>query len=469
MKHLPDQHATICAIATNAGEGAIGVVRISGPQSFPIVQAVFSRKGLAAQSSHTLHFGSIRDGKQLVDEVLLSLFKGPNSYTGEDVIEISCHGSSYILSKVMALLLREGATAAKAGEFTMRAFANGKLDLSQAEAVADLIASDSEAAHRMAMNQMRGGYSKRINTLRQQLIDFASLIELELDFSEEDVEFANREQLSALVNQLRNDLTPLIDSFATGNVIKSGVPVAIVGEPNAGKSTLLNALLNEDRALVSEIAGTTRDVIEDEMNIGGVKFRFIDTAGMRDTDDKVESMGIEKTYQKIDQAAVVLQIIDAVKNDKAAVLELVTKVQARLKGKRTPLLIVANKIDQLVAAGDVTSEHVFEHFEGLENVLYVSAKEGQHVELIGQKLLELVNAGSLQKQDLIVTNARHYTALQQAKTALDQVADGLTTGLTGDILAMDIRQALYYLGEITGEVTTDDLLGNIFGKFCIGK
>jgi tRNA modification GTPase len=469
MKHLAHQHETICAISTASGEGAIGVVRISGPQAFPIVQSIFSRQGLVEKPSHTLHFGTIVDGATVVDEVVLSLFKGPHSYTGEDVIEISCHGSNYILGKVMELLTRGGAQAARAGEFTMRAFANGKMDLSQAEAVADLIASDSAASHRVAMQQMRGGYSKQINALRQQLIDFASLIELELDFSEEDVEFANRDQLSQLVEELRTSLGKLIASFATGNVIKSGVPVAIVGEPNAGKSTLLNALLNEDRALVSDIAGTTRDVIEDEISIGGIKFRFIDTAGMRDTDDKVESMGIEKTYQKIEQAAVVVQIIDAVKNDREQVQELVNKVKERLQGKSTPLLVVANKIDQLVAAGDVTSEHVSENFEGLENVIYISAKGGDNVELIGKRLLELVHAGSIHKQDIIVTNARHHAALQQAKEALDKVAGGLETGISGDFLAMDIRQSLYHLGEITGEVTTDDLLGNIFGKFCIGK
>lgn len=463
------QQETICAVATGPGESAIGIVRLSGPQSFDIMEKVFRGKDLRMQPSHTIHFGTVRDGEKMLDEVVVSLFKGPHSYTGEDVIEISCHGSSFILDSVMQLLIRHGARPAKAGEFTLRAFLNGKLDLSQAEAVADLIASDSEASHRIAMNQMRGGYSRQMNELRQQLIDFASLIELELDFSEEDVEFANRAELSKLVETLRRDIGILLTSFSSGNVLKSGVPVAIVGEPNAGKSTLLNALLNEERAIVSDIAGTTRDVIEDEVRIGGVKFRFIDTAGLRATTDKIESMGIEKTYEKMGQAGVVLQIIDAVKNGREGVLELVASVRERIGKNNTQHLVVANKIDQLTAADGKVPEEISAKFEGIGPVIYISAKENHNVNEIADRLLQFANAGILGKQDIIVTNVRHFEALQKSKEALDKVAEGLTTGVTGDFLAMDIRQALFHLGEITGQVSTDDLLGNIFGKFCIGK
>ena len=469
MKKYVQHQETICAISTGAGEGAIGVVRLSGAKSFAIIEPLFHGKKLSEQPSHTIHYGTIRDGEKLIDEVVVSIFKGPNSYTGEDVLEISCHGSSYILDQLMQLLLRNGAVAAKPGEFTLRAFLNGKLDLSQAEAVADLIASDSEASHRMAMSQMRGGYSNQINELRQKLIDFASLIELELDFSEEDVEFADRKDLSNLVEQLRKNIAVLIQSFSSGNVLKQGVPVAIVGEPNAGKSTLLNALLNEDRAIVSDIAGTTRDVIEDEVNIGGIKFRFIDTAGIRNTTDEIESKGIEKTYQKIEQATVVLQIIDAVKNDKEAVEALVKDVRSRLQDEQTQLLVIANKVDKLTGGDNSIPATLAEKFAGIENVLYVSAKEQHNVAEIGKQLVSFANAGILGKQDVIITNARHYEALQKAEEALDKVAEGLETNVSGDFLAMDIRQALFHLGEITGEVTTDDLLGNIFGKFCIGK
>ena len=457
---------TIIALATPSGAGAIAVIRLSGDQAITMAEAQFksvSGKALSKQKTHTIHLGHIVDGVRTIDEVLLSIFKNPNSYTGEDVVEISCHGSNYIQQEIIQLFLRQGCRMATAGEFTLRAFLNAKLDLSQAEAVADLISSDNEASHQIAMQQMRGGFSSEIAKLREELLNFASLIELELDFAEEDVEFADRSQFKELVDRITFVLKRLIDSFAVGNVIKNGIPVAIVGEPNVGKSTLLNAILNEDRAIVSEIAGTTRDTIEDEISIGGIGFRFIDTAGIRETKDVVESIGIKKTFEKIEQAQVVIYLFDSnssIENLKAVKFE-IEKIKNKYPQK--PLLIIANKIDKLddVQLGKLNSE--------IDGVQLLSAKSGFGVEQLTNSLLNLINTGALKNNDTIITNSRHYDSLIKAIEEVYKVKQGLDSGLSGDLLAIDIRQALYHFGEITGEITNDDLLGNIFANFCIGK
>ncbi|MFL1896614.1 tRNA uridine-5-carboxymethylaminomethyl(34) synthesis GTPase MnmE [Aquimarina sp. 2-A2] len=458
---------TIVALATASGAGAIAVIRVSGVDAISIGASIFRSihaKDLRKQKSHTIHLGHIVDGDRVLDEVLISIFKGTNSYSGEPTIEISCHGSSYIQQEIIQLLLRKGCRIAQAGEFTLRAFINGKLDLSQAEAVADLIASDSEASHQIAMQQMRGGFSSEIKQLRDELLNFASLIELELDFAEEDVEFADRTQFETLISKITTVLKRLIDSFAVGNVIKNGIPVAIVGEPNVGKSTLLNALLNEERAIVSEIAGTTRDTIEDEIVIGGIGFRFIDTAGIRDTKDVVESIGIKKTFEKIEQAQVVIYLFDSssLTEDR---LRLLTTEIGKIKNKYPlkPLLVVANKIDALAKneqdklVGEIPDLHL------------LSAKQNIGVEALKTHLLDFVNTGALHSNETIVTNSRHYDALLKALEEIQKVQYGLDSGLSGDLMAIDIRQALYHFGEITGEITSDDLLGNIFANFCIGK
>lgn len=460
---------TICALATPSGSGALGIIRLSGKNSISIVDELFYGKNLKEQASHSIHFGTIRENGKIIDEVLVSLFKGNNSYTGEESVEISCHGSSYILSKVLTLCIKKGARLAKAGEFTQRAFVNGKLDLAQAEAVADLIASESESAHQLAMQQMRGGFSEKIKTLRDELIHFASLIELELDFGEEDVEFADRDDLKMLVSNLIKVLYDLIQSFSSGNVIKNGVPIAIVGEPNVGKSTLLNAILNEDRAIVSEIAGTTRDAIEDEVNLGGIIFRFIDTAGIRETTDIVENIGITKTYQKVDQATVILYLVDAKKSTKEEIQKTVKAIQSRIEGKNKKLLLVANKLEDELALSSPLSTEITSKFEGIEAVHYLSALKKTNVEELCQHLVKMVKNNIISNSDVTVSNIRHYEALSKAYEALLKVTEGLEINITGDFLAMDIRQSLHYLGEITGEITSDDLLGNIFSKFCIGK
>ena len=400
--------------------------------------------------------------------MLVSIFKNPNSYTGEDVIEISCHGSNYIQQEIIQLFLRKGCRMASAGEFTLRAFLNGKLDLSQAEAVADLISSDNEASHQIAMQQMRGGFSSEIAKLREELLNFASLIELELDFAEEDVEFADRSQFKELVERITFVLKRLIDSFAVGNVIKNGIPVAIVGEPNVGKSTLLNALLNEDRAIVSEIAGTTRDTIEDEISIGGIGFRFIDTAGIRDTKDVIESIGIKKTFEKIDQAQVVVYLFDALDFKVSGSKFQVEIEKIKNKYPLKQLLVIANKIDKISEKDKMELNVTLSAVERSHNIL-LSAKNGIGVEELKDELLSFVNTGALRNNDTIITNSRHYDALLKALEEVDKVRQGLETGLSGDLLAIDIRQALYHFGEITGEITNDDLLGNIFANFCIGK
>lgn len=472
---------TIAALATAPGSGAIAVLRISGPNAITISSAIFrgiNGKDITKQKSHTLHLGYIEDDGKVYDQVLLSVFKGPNSYTGEHTVEISCHGSSYIQQQILQLLLRKGCRMAQAGEFTLRAFINGKLDLSQAEAVADLVASDNEASHQIAMQQMRGGFSNEIARLREELLNFASLIELELDFSEEDVEFADRTQFHDLLNRIEFVLKRLIDSFAVGNVIKNGIPVAIVGEPNVGKSTLLNALLNEERAIVSDIAGTTRDTIEDELVIGGIGFRFIDTAGIRDTDDVVESIGIKKTFEKITQAQVVLYLVDGSQLGSPAKLDTfineVGKIQNQYPQKS--LVVIVNKKD-LVSVESFTeiNNRLADYGNALEaekrelTAIFISAKDKDGVEELKGKLLSFVNTGALRNNETIVTNSRHYDALIKALEEIQKVQFGLRTSLPADLVAIDIRQALYFFGEITGQVTNDELLGNIFANFCIGK
>jgi len=462
------QNDTICALATAQGLAAIAVIRLSGKDAIEIADKVFYKKDksqyLNHQKSHTLHFGDIKDGEKWIDEVLISVFKGPNSYTGENTVEISCHGSVFIQKQIIELLLKKGARMANPGEFTLRAFLNGKLDLSQAEAVADLIASDSEASHKMAMQQMRGGFSKDINDLREKLIHFASLIELELDFAEEDVEFANRKDLKDLVENIQSRIKKLVDSFAQGNVFKNGVPVAIIGKPNVGKSTLLNALLNEDRAIVSEIAGTTRDTIEEEISIGGIVFRFIDTAGIRNTIDKIESIGIEKSFEKIAKASIVLYLFDLLNDDPQNVKNDLENIRQKMGNAEKPLLIIGNKADQN------PSEALKIEFAEQENVIFISAKQNQNISQLTDKLLSYANAGLLQNDQTLLSNARHLDALNKTLEALNAVLHGLNNNITGDFLALDIRTALRHLGEITGVVEVDrDILGTIFSKFCIGK
>lgn len=464
------QHETIVALATPSGAGAIAVIRLSGPGAVSIISKVFrtvSGKDIAKQKSHTIHLGHVVDGPKVLDQVLVFIFKNPHSYTGEDVVEISCHGSVFIQQQIIQLLLRNGCRMARAGEFTLRAFLNGKMDLSQAEAVADLIASDNEASHQIAMQQMRGGFSNEIAKLREELLNFASLIELELDFAEEDVEFADRSQFNELLDRIEFILKRLIDSFAVGNVIKNGIPVAIVGEPNVGKSTLLNALLNEERAIVSEIAGTTRDTIEDELVIDGIGFRFIDTAGIRETADQIEGLGIKRTFEKIEQAQVVVYLLDGLKFkvQGSNYINEIEKVKNKYPLK--PLVVVVNKVDA-VAAADI--ESIRGQLETLNLKLEtISAKNKTGIEDLKKQLLSFVNTGALRNNETIVTNTRHYDALLKALEEIQKVKFGLQSGLPSDLMAIDIRQALYHLGEITGQVSNDELLGNIFANFCIGK
>lgn len=461
---------SIVALATPSGAGAIAIIRISGSDAISIGNSVFQSikgKDLSNQKSHTLHLGHIIDDTKTLDEVLISLFKGPHSYTGENTIEISCHGSTYIQQQIIQLLLRKGCRMANPGEFTLRAFLNGKLDLSQAEAVADLISSDNEASHQIAMQQMRGGFSNEIAKLREELLNFASLIELELDFAEEDVEFADRTQFHELLNRIEFVLKRLIDSFAVGNVIKNGIPVAIVGEPNVGKSTLLNALLNEERAIVSHIAGTTRDTIEDELVIGGIGFRFIDTAGIRETEDHIESIGIRKTFEKIEQAQVVIFLFDGLKF-KVSGFDHITEIE-KVKNKYPlkPILVVVNKID-LLAENEIL--RINKQLETLNlKLLKISAKQNIGVDELKNQLLSFVNTGALRNNETIVTNTRHYDSLLKALNEIQKVKYGLETKLSSDLMAIDIKEALYHFGMITGQVTNDELLGNIFANFCIGK
>jgi tRNA modification GTPase len=448
---------TIVALATPPGQGAIAIIRLSGPEALSICNRVFQPKDLTNEPGYTIHYGNIQDGTEVIDEVLVSLFVAPKSYTKENLVEISCHGSNFIVQQIIQLLLRHGARLAQAGEFTKRAFLNGQFDLAQAEAVADLIASGTQATHRTALNQMRGGYSKELQELRESLIHFASMIELELDFSEEDVEFASREQLKQLVEQIQQVISPLIESFQLGNVIKQGVPTVIVGKPNAGKSTLLNALLNEEKAIVSDIPGTTRDAIEDVITLEGVSFRFIDTAGLRETEDAIEALGVARTHEKLKQAALVIYVVDLT----ATYQDEINKVQRQLEQQGVPFIMVGNKMDQI-------SDDLLGTLKTTA-VVPLSAKNKTNMEELKQRILEAVSLKHVSEDQTLVTNLRHYESLQETQKALDDVLAGIANGISNDLLALDIRQALHHLGEITGEITTEDLLENIFSKFCIGK
>lgn len=458
---------TICAVSTPHGKGGIAVVRVSGPDALPTVMKSWKGANLAAAPSHTLHFGRIvyPDGETL-DEVVASVFRAPHSFTGEDVVELSCHGSTWVQSQIVALLIANGCRAAEGGEFTRRAFLNRKLDLSQAEAIADVIASSSRAAHRIAVSQMRGGFSRMLSALREKLLEFVSLIELELDFSEEEVEFADRTRLVALAEDINTTLSRLADSFAIGNAIKNGIPVAIVGEPNAGKSTLLNRLLHDDKALVSDIRGTTRDAIEDTIDLGGLTFRFIDTAGIRQTDDAIESMGIERTFKKISEAGIVLWMIDATQpldNIPAVAADILP----RTKGKT--LIAVVNKIDRLDPDTLASVHKAIEKATPSTRAAFISAKCDIDVDRLEQMLLKAAQIPDNDPDAVVVANARHYDALVHARDAIQRAIDGLKAGISGDFAAQDIRECMHYLGEITGEITTDEVLGSIFSRFCIGK
>lgn len=449
---------TIAALSTPAGMGAISVIRISGPEALQIAGKVFvspSGKSLSAAATHTAHFGTVMDGDSAIDEVIATVFRAPKSFTGEDTVEFSCHGSVFIQQQMLQLLVRRGARMAMAGEFTKRAFLNGRMDLSQAEAVADLIESESYASHATAMNQMRGGYSGKIASLKNSLTDFAALLELELDFSDQDVEFADRTRLTALVHEIKSLTRSLADSFSVGNAIKNGIPVSIIGAPNVGKSTLLNALLGEEKAIVSHIPGTTRDSIEDRITISGLSFRFIDTAGLRDTDDFVEKIGIERTYKKIDEASVIIYLLDAGRVS-ASDMDTVTVLKKKYPDKH--FIVAANKSDEY--GGDF--------FDSFSDVLMISALTGDGLDELREKIVGFVNIGDVSDR-IIVTNARHYEALVNACSSLENVESGLSNGFSADLLAVDVRDAISHLGEITGDISSDDILGVIFSRFCVGK
>ena len=449
---------TIVALATPNGIGAIGVIRLSGTKAIEITNELFSSKDLQKQNSHTIHVGLLKDEGIVLDEVVVSLYKNPKSYTGENVVEISCHGSPFIQEQVINAIIKRGARLAKPGEFTQRAFLKGKFDLTQAEAVADLIASNTEASRNTAIHNIRGGFSTVLKELREQIIQFSSLIELELDFSEEDVEFADRTKFYELINQATFITNELLQSFQLGNVIKNGVSIAIVGKPNAGKSTLLNTLLNENRAIVSEIPGTTRDTIEEIININGILFRLIDTAGIRESKDVIEVIGVEKSMEKMQQADLVLYLFDAVEEGQAEVEAALLMVQAQNKN----FIAIGNKLDVL---GD---EKAQQKFNG-DGVLFISAKSNQHIDLLKERLVDKVIQGNVNTENTIVTNARHYAALQEVAKSLLDIKNGLDNKISGDLLSLDIRTCLHYLGEITGEITNEDRLDYIFSKFCIGK
>jgi tRNA modification GTPase len=465
MYHLPGND-TICAISTAPGLGAIAVIRLSGPEAVSTSKKIFHpaeiNLDLSTADSHTVHFGTVGDTKGMLDEVLLSIFRAPHSYTGEDVIEISCHGSPYIQQKLIELLLGEGLRLANPGEFTLRAFMNGKFDLSQAEAVADLIASHSKVSHDLALSQMRGGYSQKIKMLRAKLVDFTTLIELELDFGEENVEFASRPDLITLLMEMEAEISSLINSFSIGNVIKNGIPVTIIGKPNVGKSTLLNTILNEERALVSDIPGTTRDSIEDAIIIGEYRFRFIDTAGLRTSTDTVEKLGIERTWEKIHEASIILYVFDASVDSFEDVMLAVSEFNEIAEDKSKKLILIGNKTDKLkrLPSG-------FRDFVELETI-FVSAKRKENIDLIVESLTKSVKTENLSGSP-IVSNTRHLEALQNALTSIKSVHDGLDSGIFPDLLTVDIRKALYHLGEITGDISSEEILGNIFSRFCIGK
>jgi tRNA modification GTPase len=461
-----ETHDTICALATPPGNSAIAIIRLSGNDAFSIGDQIFvpEKKGakLTSTPSHTILFGTIRGEEGILDEVLMFVYKNPQSYTGEDCLEISCHGSPFIQKKIIELLIENGARMANAGEFTLRAFLNGKFDLSQAEAVADLIASNSKYSHDLAIRQMRGGFSSKINSLRNELVNFASLIELELDFAEENVEFANRNDLLKLLKSLHIEITGLLNSFTVGNVLKNGIPVAIIGKPNVGKSTLLNTILQEERAIVTDIPGTTRDSIEDTIIIEGVAFRFIDTAGLRATDDHIENLGIERTLEKIKEARIILFVFDVNESDPDQVKEILEEHQHLLEDPEKHVILIGNKIDSLYEIPKGFKDLV-EH-----ETIFISAKRKENIHLIPDSLLKSVEKYHI-SDETIVANARHYEALTRALASVNEIENGFKINLPSDLIATDIRQALHQLGEITGQVTTEEILGNIFSKFCIGK
>jgi len=449
---------TIVALATPQGVGAIAMIRVSGKDAIQLTNKVFSGKNLEEQHSHTIHFGTIKDKDKIIDEVLVSVFKEPNSFTKENLVEISCHGSMLVAREIIECLLKNGARLAQPGEFTKRAFMYGRFDLAQAEAVADIINAETEAGKQSALNQMRGGFSNQIKTLKDELVHFASMIELELDFSEEDVEFANRDELKKLVTALNKKILELADSFKLGNVIKNGIPTVIAGKPNAGKSTLLNALLQEEKAIVTEIPGTTRDLIEDELNIEGIMFRFIDTAGLREADNEVEAIGVQRTRDKMEQAALLLYLFDLESEDFDSIKSEIEK----LGKSHTAYLAIGNKMD-------LVAESLINELNGIKDLILISAKNNQNLEDLKKKILEKVNIDLSQTGDALVTNIRHQQSLVSTSESLENVVRGIDSNLTNDLLAQEIRHALHSLGEITGEITTDDLLENIFSKFCIGK
>jgi len=463
---LYDINDTICALSTAPGSGAIAVIRLSGPEAFLRCSRIFRATDpdfmWDTVVPYTIHHGFVYAEEQLIDEVLISLFKAPRSYTGEDVVEISCHGSEYIQQQILEVLVQNGCRLAKPGEFTLRAFLHGKFDLSQAEAVADLIASLSQSSRDLALAQMRGGFSKRIKELRQKLVHISSLIELELDFSEEDVEFASRTDFHLLLDEFETELTRLIRSFSFGNVIKKGIPVAIIGKPNVGKSTLLNTLLNEEKAIVSEVPGTTRDAIEDTIVLEGFRFRFIDTAGLRASEDQIEAMGIDRTWMKMEEASIILYLFDVTRDSYREVADAIAEFGDLLEEPSKRLILIGNKTDLLTEL-----PHGFQQFVEHET-LFVSAKRKENIHLVAESLLKTVTDHSI-GEGSIVSNTRHLEALQKAQNAIQNIHEGLQSGLTPDLLAIDIRQALHHLGEITGEITNDEILGNIFSKFCIGK
>jgi tRNA modification GTPase len=459
---------TIVALATPPGVGAIGVVRLSGDKAIAIANELFPSKDLAKEASHTIHVGFLKEGPATLDEVVIAIYKNPRSYTGEDTIEISCHGSPWVQQQVVDACIRKGARLAKPGEFTQRAFLNGKLDLAQAEAVADLIASNTAASQKAALHTIRGGFSENLKDLRERLVRFSALIELELDFSQEDVEFADRKQLDALIGELSSSTDQLVSSFSLGNVIRNGVSVAIIGKPNAGKSTLLNSLLNENRAIVSDIPGTTRDTIEELINIDGILFRLIDTAGIREhTNDLIESAGMERSLEKMKQADLVLYLFDAgegsPETEDGSPEMVVREQKLQLEALGLNYLLVANKIDEV---GEVA---VKEKLAGFDKIVFISAKQRLHLETLKERMVDAVLQGQVQTENTIITNARHYHALKEVQRSLADIRTGLDNKLPGDLLALDIRRCLHYLGEITGEITNDDQLDYIFSKFCIGK
>lgn len=461
--------STICAISTSPGIGAIAVIRLSGSEAINIAGKVFQSpkkdKILTEQAANTLHFGQIIFKNEVIDEVVVALFRAPHSFTGEDIVEISCHGSVFIQQKILEVLIENGARMALPGEFTQRAFLNGKMDLSQAEAVADVIASSNAAAHKLAINQMRGGFSKEINDLRAQLLHFTAMIELELDFAEEEVEFANRDELRTLTEKIEALLRKLKNSFQLGNAIKNGIPVVIIGDTNVGKSTLLNALLNEDKAIVSDIHGTTRDVIEDVVNIHGTAFRFFDTAGIRDTKDHIENLGIERSYSKLNLATIVLLVVD-VQNPYPTVKQRIDKIREKISHDQK-LIIVANKIDS--GLHDTIQQLEVADLSDNEKLIFIAAKKKQNLDELIEAMIYSVNIEAVDQEDVIVTNVRHFEILKNAHEAIVSVLNGLDTGTTGDFLAQDIRECLQYMAEITGEISTHEVLGHIFKNFCIGK